>query len=293
MKNSHSPITDTLTLQAPAKINLCLEVLGRRTDGYHNIFSLMQAVSIYDEIVLMPKTDDITVKVEGADLPTGQENLVYRAAQLVLSRSPENIGVHILLRKNIPVGAGLGGGSSDAATAMTGLNRLFNLGFSDPELMELGSGLGADIPFFLSGGPALAEGIGERLTPLPKWKYYLLLVYPRIHISTGWAYENLNFQLTKKTDYNKIHPLCYQKKDMDLLCQGLKNDFEPSVIREYPVIQKIKGGLIQCGALGSLMTGSGACVFGLFAKKSDSILCRKKIVDLIGSEFWIAEAETV
>jgi len=254
----------------------------------------MQAVTIYDEITLERKESGITVSVEGAELPTGQENLVYRAAQLILSRIPKSAGLHIQLRKNIPIGAGMGGGSSDAATTLMGINQLLEGGISDRELMEMGAGLGADVPFFLAGGPAQAEGIGERLTMLPKWKYYLLLVHPRISISTAWAYKNLNFQLTKNNDYNKMHDLCYRKKDIALLCQGLKNDFEPLVMEQYPVIQKIKGDLIRCGALGSLMTGTGACVFGLFANKSDSIHCREKFVDLTGgSDFWIAEAETV
>ncbi len=286
-------MNDSLTLKAPAKVNLCLNVLGKRPDGYHDISSIMQAVSVYDEITLGRKERGITLTVEGADLPTGPDNLVYQAAEHILSRLPVNQGVGIRLRKKIPIGAGLGGGSSDAATTLTGLNQLFDAGLSDKELMDIGAGLGADVPFFLAGGPALAEGIGERLTPLPKWKYYLLLVYPRIHISTAMAYKNLNFQLTTKTDYNKMQLLCYHKQDMGLLCQGLKNDFEPSVIREYPVIQKIKDDLVRYGAMGSLMSGTGACVFGLFTKESDSKLCRDKFVDLAGSDFWIAEAETI
>lgn len=283
-----------LTQLAPAKVNLCLHVLNKRADGYHNIFTIMQAVSVYDEVTLERKESGITVSVEGADLPTGSKNLVYRAAQLILSRIPQNAGIHICLKKNIPIGAGLGGGSSDAAATLTGINRLLGGRITDKELMEMGAGLGADVPFFLAGGPAKAEGIGECLTMLPKWKYYLLLVYPRISISTAWAYENLNFQLTKKSDYNKMHDLCYREKDIALLRKGLKNDFEPLVMKQYPVIQKIKGDLIRCGALGSLMTGTGACVFGLFADKSDLIHCREKFFDLTGeSDFWIAEAETV
>ena len=253
----------------------------------------MQAVNVYDEVVLEREGSGITLTVEGADLSSGPDNLVYQAAELILSRLPVNQGVGIHLRKNIPIGAGLGGGSSDAATTLLGLNKLFGARLSNEELMEIGARLGADVPFFLAGGPALAEGVGERLTPLPKWKYYLLLVYPRINISTAMAYKNLNFQLTTKADYNKMQLLCYHKEDMGLLCQGLKNDFESSVIREYPVIQKIKDDLVRCGAEGSLMSGTGACVFGLFTKKTDPTLCRNKFVDLTGSDFWIAEAETI
>lgn len=306
---------DSLSIKAPAKVNLCLHVLGKRSDGYHNIASIMQAVSVYDEISLKRKESGITLTVEGAaDLSAGPDNLVYQAAQLILSRikgqnppitsghqnpqpairNPQSVpGLGIRLRKNIPIGAGLGGGSSDAAATLLGLNKLLGAGLSEEELLEAGAGLGADVPFFLAGGPALAEGVGERLTPLPKWKYYLLLVYPKIHISTATAYKNLNFQLTTKADYNKIQLLCYHKEDMGLLCQGLKNDFEPSVIREYPVIEKIKDALVRCGAQGSLMSGTGASVFGLFRKKSDSTLCRNKFVELTGHDFWIAEAETI
>jgi len=154
----------------------------------------MQAVTIYDEITLERKESGITVSVEGAELPTGQENLVYRAAQLILSRIPKSAGLHIQLRKNIPIGAGMGGGSSDAATTLMGINQLLEGGISDRELMEMGAGLGADVPFFLAGGPAQAEGIGERLTMLPKWKYYLLLVHPRIS-----TYPFIN-QLPGRTD---------------------------------------------------------------------------------------------
>lgn len=272
-------MSQTLRLQAPAKVNFRLDVLRRRSDGYHDLRMVMQRIGLYDELeISLVETPGITVSCNGADLPEDDGNLVWRAAAAMLARSPRQPGVSIRLQKNIPIAAGLGGGSSDAATTIMGLNRLLALDLADEEMMRIGVQLGADVPFFIFGKPAIATGIGEKLAPLENMpSLWLLLINPRVHVSTAWAYQNL--QLTTDKVEATI-PVLY--KSADDLCAILANDLEEVTLKKFPVIQEIKEQLMAAGAHGALMSGSGPTVFAVYADESSARRSAKKF----GAKEW-------
>ncbi len=260
---------EPLLLRAPAKINLFLRVTGKRADGYHELISLMCPLALYDNLALLPEGRDIRVVCDYPGVPEDETNLVVRAACLFLEtarahNTPAISGLTIHIDKHIPVGAGLGGGSSDAAAVMTALNQLLGKPLSSAELMAMGAQLGADVPFFIHGSPALATGIGERLEPvanLAPWT--VLLVYPGVAISTTWVYKNLNLRLTKhEKKLKKFH------FDGRIFKVGdhMINDLETVAEEAFPVIKEIKRLLLEHGATGAMMTGSGSTVFGLFAE---------------------------
>ncbi len=259
---------ESLKIKAPAKINLGLKVIGLRTDGYHEIETTMQMVGLFDEISFEMKDRGIKLLVEGEDISKGRENIVYKACEL-LRKKAGGKGVKIKLRKNIPLSAGLGGGSSDGAATLVGLNRLWGLGLDREELMHLGCRLGSDVPFFLFGPSALARGRGEILTrvrPLNKW---ILLVNPTFPVATSWVYNSYDRSgekapntkiLTKRKDSIKLPRL-------NKRFGGYSNDLEKVTGSNYPVIERIKKDLINSGAEASLMSGSGPTVFGIFSEK--------------------------
>ncbi len=254
-------MSSCVTLQAPAKVNFRLDVLRRRPDGYHELRMLMQRISLYDEIeIKVVATPGIRVITNSAVVPDGSANIAWRAADALLRRSGSAAGVQISITKRIPVAAGLGGGSSDAAATLTGLNALLALGFTTEELMTIGLQLGADVPFFIFGKTAIAEGIGEKLTAVPDLPLLpLVIVNPGIHVATAWVYQNL--QLTTEKVAVKI-PVLY--KSAAELCGILSNDLEAVTISRFPVIREIKEQLMAVGAVGSLMSGSGPSVFAVF-----------------------------
>jgi 4-diphosphocytidyl-2-C-methyl-D-erythritol kinase len=258
-------VIEPLLLRAPAKVNFRLDVLRKRQDGYHDLRTIMQRIDLCDELELSLKTEPgIELVCDGADIPADSSNLVWRAASEILKLSTLKTGLNIKLRKNIPVAAGLGGGSSDAASTLMGLNQLLETGLTDKELMAIGLGLGADIPFFIFKKPAVAEGVGEILTPLTEIpKLWLALVNPGIHVATSWAYRNLN--LTSEKVAVKL-PFLY-KSPADV-SEILSNDLEAVTIERNPVISVIKELLLSAGAGGALMSGSGSTVFGIFAEES-------------------------
>lgn len=267
-------MTRTLHLKAPAKVNFRLDVLRRRSDGYHELRMLMQRIDLCDELELtLLDSPGITVRCDGSDLPSDEGNIVWRAAAAMLERTPGKTGVAIRLTKNIPVAAGLGGGSSDAATTLMGLNSMLGSNLDPAELMEIGLKLGADVPFFIFGKPAIATGVGENLTPLegiaPLW---LLLVNPGIHVSTAWVYQNLGLTTDKVAD--KI-PFLY--KSAEEVCAILANDLEAVTLQKFPVIREIKEQLMKAGALGTLMSGSGPTVFALFSGEEPARAAEKKL----------------
>ncbi|MBW2147521.1 MAG: 4-(cytidine 5'-diphospho)-2-C-methyl-D-erythritol kinase [Deltaproteobacteria bacterium] len=271
-----SPPQSSIVVWPPAKINLRLEVLGRRPDGYHDILSIMQQVDLCDRIEIHPADKGIHVHCEGADLPEGEGNLVYEAARLLAEKTPKACGVAIHLQKRIPLAAGLGGGSSDAAAVLKILNKLWDIELPPAELMRLGLSLGADVPFFLFGSEAVARGVGEVLRPLPaqlpSWTY--VLVDPGFPVSAAWAYQSLKMELTQpKTGINikKIFDIIFPVK------HWLINDLEAAVILKYPVIQIIKETLLQLGAEGTLMSGSGPTVFGVFASRAGALRAAEAI----------------
>lgn len=250
---------------APAKINLCLHVLGKRPDGYHDLAMLMQRISIYDRITMqLSVKPGVRVRCAGVSLDAGQDNIAARAARLLLDSAELNTGVDIDIEKQIPVAAGLGGGSSDAATVLMGLNEMLGLQLSSRQLQEQGVKLGADVPFFIFGHPAWATGIGDvlqRVDKLPPVWY--VLVNPGIAVSTAWAYGNL--RLTSRRDDLKIPRF---SSAVDSLVAILYNDLEQVTVVQHPQIEQVKGRLMAMGAQGALMSGSGSTVFGVFSERS-------------------------
>ncbi len=267
-----------ITILTPAKINLCLSVLGRRPDGYHEVKMLMQMVGLYDEVRVSLGEAGITVACDAGAVLSGEGNIAWKAASAILQRSGAATGLRVAIKKAIPVSAGLGGGSSDAAAVLTAANVLLETGLDRIRLAEIGAGLGMDVPFFFYGPLAKAEGRGEVLTkqtPLPA--FWVLLVNPCVEISTAWVYKNLNLRLTKNSDCTKIARLTVRK-----IAEGLHNDLETVTAAAHPVIRRIEGELLARGAAGACMSGSGPTVFGIFESED---VCRAAAADLSG-EGW-------
>lgn len=254
-------------LQAPAKINWFLHVLNKRKDGYHDIRSLVQCVGLYDTL-RFESSDTIEVLTE-ADIPQ-EENLVQRAAVMLKEKEKIGKGARITLQKNIPIAAGLGGGSSDAAAALKGLCRLWDIALPPDRLLQLASSLGSDIPFFMGSTPALVEGRGEKVTPITMEQIgTLLLVKPPRGVSAGWAYGEVKHFTSKNNDIQRIVK-AFHSGDLSILSPFMVNDLEPPVIRKYPEVGEIKRALMEYGALVSLMSGSGPTVFGLFGSREEA-----------------------
>lgn len=246
---------------SPAKVNLTLRVLGRRADGYHDILSLMQKISLCDEMIFSPGSGGIVLSCPDSPLPVDERNIVHRAAAAFISRLGAPGGIAVTIRKRIPLAAGLGGGSSNAATTLMTLNEMAGHPLSREELMRMGSELGADVPFFIFGDTAWAAGIGDRLVeaaPLPP--LWFVLVNPGFAVSTKMVYENLNLRLTNQAIRYSI-PRFSTVED---LLGGLANDLERVTVRRHPVLDHIKTLLLENGARGTLMSGSGPTVFGIF-----------------------------
>jgi 4-diphosphocytidyl-2-C-methyl-D-erythritol kinase len=257
-----------LSLKAYGKINLGLDVLRRRDDGYHEVRMIMQTVGIYDRIDLIYKeTPGITVETNLYYLPDNENNLVYKAAKLLMDEFHVQKGVHIRLRKYIPVAAGMAGGSSDAAAVLFGVNKMFSLGLTTEQLMDRGVKIGADVPYCVMRGTALSEGIGEILTPLPvPPQCQVLIAKPGISVSTKFVYENLHANELRPEQHPDIDGMMEAIKQKDLygIADRFGNVLENVTIPAYPVIQEIKDLMLEQGAVGALMSGSGPTVFGLF-----------------------------
>lgn len=251
---------------SPAKINLCLHVLGRRLDGYHELAMAMQRVDLCDQVRLrVDRRQAERVSCIGLELAAGEENIAARAARLLLDEARVAAAVEIEIEKKIPVAAGLGGGSSNAATVLTGLDRMLSLGFSIDRLRSLGAQLGADVPFFVYQRPAWATGTGTELEALPQLPdVAYLLINPKIAVSTAWAYQSL--RLTKGGELANLPRFSVVTRED--LCAALHNDLEQVTLQRYPLLAQIKQLLLDKGACGSLMSGSGATVFGVFADYS-------------------------
>lgn len=257
---------DKISLKALAKINLGLDVVRRREDGYHEVRMVMQTIHLFDRLNI-EKTKDagISIKTNLSFLPVNENNLIYKAGKLLMDEFNITEGVSVELDKRIPVAAGMAGGSTDAAAMLYGMNKIFDLGLSMQELKDRGVKIGADVPYCLMRGTALAEGIGEKLKSLPPMiKCPVLIAKPQISVSTKFVYENL------KLDENTVHPDIdaliqdIKIKDLHEVCNHMGNVLETVTIPNYPIIDEIKKKMMCNGAIGAMMSGSGPTVFGLF-----------------------------
>jgi 4-diphosphocytidyl-2-C-methyl-D-erythritol kinase len=272
-----------LRLKSPAKVNLRLEILRRREDGYHELRTILQKISLCDTLsVSLKKGKGISISTNHPGLPIGRGNLVYRTAQMILKKSEYKGGLHIDIRKEIPLGAGLGGGSSNAATTLKALDQLLEIGLPTKELMKMGLGIGADVPFFFLDGAAIAAGVGERLRKIELPDLSYVLINPNFEVSTRWAYQN--FILTKRHFHFNLQGFVKTPEGISRL---LWNDLEGVVSHKYPQIEGMKKMLLSAGALGALMTGSGPTVFGLFSGKREAEKAFKKLEHKVRRSGWI------
>lgn len=251
--------------KAYAKINLSLDILRKRKDGYHELKMIMQTVSLYDEIYI-EKSDTVSIECNKDDIPLNNKNLAWKAADAFFNYTSINSGCKIKLIKHIPDGAGLGGGSSDAATVLLALNEIYNTNITNEELINIAVKIGADVPFFILKGTCLAEGIGEKLTKIENnTDPYILIHKPSFSISTKWAYENL--KLDNKNNYN-VDKIVENLKDKNYNFKDIFNYLEDVSVSKYPQINDIKNKMKYYGATAALMSGSGSSVFGIFTDKN-------------------------
>lgn len=279
---------DKLQLKAYGKINLALDVLRKREDGYHDLDMIMQMVDVYDDIIIEKNNiKDIVVKTDKAVLSNGKDNLAYMAAKTLMDEFGISQGVIITINKRIPIAGGMAGGSSDCATTMIGINQMFNLGLDKKALMERGVKLGADVPYCILGGTAIARGIGEVLTPLktpPQCN--VIIAKPPVSVSTAFVYGHIRpNQIKKHPDVEKMVE-AINNQDLKMLASLLSNVMEEVTIPEYPIIQDIKEVMLENGALNSIMSGSGPTVFGLYddkesAEKTVELLKEKQLTEQV------------
>lgn len=260
---------EQIHLKAMAKINLGLDVVRRMENGYHEVRMIMQTVDLYDELILRKiEKAGIRIITEHAELPTDESNLIYKTIKLLTERYPITGGVEAELHKNIPIAAGMAGGSTDAAAAFAGMNELFELHLSKEQLQEMAVSIGADVPYCIMGGTALAEGIGEILTPLPPAPgCYVLIAKPDISVSTKFVYENLHADtLQKHPDIDGMIQ-AIESGNLEGVCSRLENVLETVTEKAYPVIAELKGLMKEQRAMNALMSGSGPTVFGIYADR--------------------------
>ena len=270
---------EKIELKAYGKINLGLDVIRKRPDGYHDLDMIMQMVDVYDDIVITKnKTGKIEVKTDTTVLSNGKDNLAYMAAKMLMDEFKIKDGVNIYINKRIPIAGGMAGGSSDCATTLMGINQLFELGLSKEELMERGVKLGADVPYCVLGGTAIARGIGEVLTPHPAPSdCHVIIAKTPVSVSTAYVYGHIKpLEITKRPD---IEAMAQSIKDGDLkkMASLIYNVMEDVTVGEYPIISEIKQVMLDNGALNSIMSGSGPTVFGLFDDKEKAQQCVKTL----------------
>ncbi len=277
---------NSINLKALAKINIGLDVTGIRDDGYHEVRMIMQTVNLFDKVVISKTEDDsVTMSTNLKFLPINDDNLCIKAAKLLLNEFDIHTGVHIDLEKHIPVAAGMAGGSTDAAAVLFGINKLFNLKLNKKQLMERGVKIGADVPYCIMRGTALAEGIGEELSELPPMiKCPVLIAKPGISVSTKEVYESLDscFSNVKHPDIDQLIE-DIKVQDLDAVCAHMGNVLEEVTIPMHPIIADIKNHMLEHGAVGAMMSGSGPTVFGFFkdnktAKAAKDALTETKMV---------------
>ena len=270
---------DEIKLKALAKINLGLDVVRRREDGYHEVRMVMQTIHLYDQLLIQKsETPGIQIHSNLSFLPVNENNLVYKAGQLLMDEFDIHTGVSVELNKRIPVAAGMAGGSTDAAAMLYGMNQLFGLKLKRKDLMERGVQIGADVPYCIMRGTALAEGIGEKLSSLPPMvKCPVLIAKPAVSVSTKFVYQNL--KLNEQTPHPDIDALItdIRNSDLDNICADMGNVLETVTIPNYPVIAQIKEQMLKSGAKASMMSGSGPTVFGLFGDEETARRARAEM----------------
>ena len=267
-----------MKLKAYAKVNISLDIVGKREDNYHLLSMIMQNIDLYDEIDLVEQSEGITISCNKSYVPTDERNLAYKAAKLFMNTYNINSGVEINIEKNIPVAAGLAGGSTDCAAVLKMMNKIFNINVSDDELMQLGVKLGADVPYCIIGGTALCEGIGEKITKLKPFKNHILvLVKPPFGVSTKEVYKA--FDLEKARIHPNTNNIIEKMKQDDLIfvSSNMKNLLENVTLKKYKSLIGIKEDMISLGSVGALMSGSGPSVFGFFDDMTKAQKCYDKM----------------
>lgn len=266
--------------KAYAKINLGLDVVGRLENGYHQVRMVMQSVDLWDFLTLEKAQGEISITTDAANLPTDRSNLIYKAAELMFANHGIQSGLRVHLQKQIPMAAGLAGGSADAAAVMKGINELFGLGIPLDRLMEEGISIGADVPYCLLGGTALAEGIGEQLTPLPSMpQCHILVAKPQAEVSTKYVYEHLDARgIANHPDIEGME-LAIRQGSLEGITRRMENVLETVTIPVHPVIADIKRRMLELGAANSLMSGSGPTVFGIFSDEGTAQAAYAQLMD--------------
>lgn len=271
---------NSIDLKSRAKVNLSIDVLGKREDGYHLVEMIMQTIDLYDKLKITEiEENSILIKSNSLDIPLNEDNIMYKAVNLLRDQFNIEKGIEISIEKNIPVAAGMAGGSSNAAAVLVGLNKLWNLGLSENELKDIGLKLGADVPFCITGGSALAEGIGEELTNIKGLPEDLNIVVckPNIFVSTKEVYQSLNMDKVKRRPKNKELIDALQKEDVKFISENMVNVLEEVTSLKYSEIGQIEDIMIKNKALGSMMSGSGPTVFGLFDNKDCAIKAKEDL----------------
>lgn len=270
---------DKLELKAYGKINLGLDVIRKRPDGYHDLDMVMQMVDVYDDVILTRlEGTEIVVRTDTTVLSNGKDNLAYMAAKMLMDEFGIAQGLEITIRKRIPIAGGMAGGSSDCAATLTGVNQMFDLGLGKEELMERGVRLGADVPYCILGGTAIARGIGEILTPLPTPpKCHVIIAKPPVSVSTAFVYGNIKPDKIEKRPDIEAMVSAIKAQNLYKLAESLYNVMEDITVPKYPIIQEIKTVMLENGALNSIMSGSGPTVFGLY----DDIEKAEQTVELL------------
>ncbi|WP_122640873.1 4-(cytidine 5'-diphospho)-2-C-methyl-D-erythritol kinase [Romboutsia sp. Marseille-P6047] len=272
---------NSIELKSRAKINLSIDVLGKRQDGYHLVEMIMQTIDLYDIIKIKEvNNNDIIINSNSSDIPLDGDNIVYKAVDLLRRTFSIEKGVEIFIEKNIPIAAGMAGGSSNAAAVLVGLNKMWNLNLSDKKLQELGFKLGADVPFCIVGNAALAKGVGEELTyikGLPK-DVSILVCKPELFVSTKEVYEGLDLSNIKIRPNNEYLIQCLKNNDIDSISRNMVNVLEAVTSKNHAQIKEIEEIMNENKALGSMMSGSGPTVFGLYKNKEDALKGKKELL---------------
>ena len=281
-----------LQFKTPAKINLGLHIHKKREDGFHELETILQMVTWFDELQLEGTCEKVELFCDTPEIPNDETNLVVKAARLLQKHFPGRCaGVNITLKKSIPSGAGLGGGSGNAAGVLLALNHLWDLKISRENLIALSGELGSDVPFFLVSPCAIGTGKGEILEPIKNpINLYVLMIYPNLPLSTPWVYSNLNLKLTKHKNNISILTNFLMRSDFAQLGAGLYNDLEPIVFKRYPEILEIKNELLRSGAGGALLSGSGSTVFGIFDNPD---LAKKALARFAGKKHKVFLAKSI